>query len=181
MKCWCTRGGWEWDGSRHLSHLSRSQQQVSPDPEHRRGGLALGAQHSRRSCQNRLLKVCCDGNFMEETGGPRGERRAAGRQPGRHLHLRWIEACPTWLATNAGYFLTITIALMLGLRPKKCSWVLEKSVFHPLLTHVCAWEENRWLFIPERCMVRGCPTLDRTSTLYQEKKYYFLGLFFICF
>lgn len=177
MKCWCTWGGWERGRSRNLSLLSCSQQQVSPDPEHCWGGLTLGAQHSKWSCQNRLLKVCRDENFMEETEGPQGERCRAGRQPGRHLPLRWIEACPTQPATNAGYFLTITIALMLALRPKKCSWVLAKLVDPSLLTHICAWEENRWLFIPERCTVRGWPSLDWTPSCTKWENI----IFWVCF
>lgn len=85
----------------HPGRMERGRRQSQPWPG---ALLVLGTEHSKWSCHNSLLKICRDENFVELTGIPqRGKRSMTGGVSGGCCFLRWMEACPPHVATNAGH------------------------------------------------------------------------------
>lgn len=149
-----------------LLHLSQSQLQVSPDPEHRRDTPALSTQLSKGSCHNRLLKICCDEDFMEETVSPQGKGVWLEEMPGRCCLLRWIEACPPSKATSAGHSSDPNHSSDAALKAKEIFLAIRKCGL-PFPT----WEENRQflLFQKDLCS-EDVPLLLELCPAPSEKK-----------
>lgn len=127
----------------HPGRMERGRSQSQPWPG---ASLALGTEHSKWSCHNRLLKsdlMRISWIWQKPLGG---ERRMTGRVPGRCCFLRWMGACPPRVATNTGHSSDPNYSPDAGLKAKGIPSAIKKCDL-PLPTQVSTWEENREFFL----------------------------------